>query len=230
MPTVFAPGAVVGRLRHDEIRRQRDRLAGLLAEVQDLARQRNLVLLEQRLPDGQAERPHEVVRHPAADEQHVRPPRQHAQRVDLARDLGAAENRRERPLGLEQPRQLADLLLEQQAGALLGDELRHADDRGVRAVRGSEGVVHVHVGERRERPSRTPGRSPLRRRGSGGSRAGAPRPSASARRRALRPPDRRSRRRTAPAVPSARRTARRPARARARASACPWLCRGARRR
>ena len=96
-------------------------------------------------------------------------------------------------------------------------------------VRGSEGVVDVHVGESRER---------LRERRvvrllSGMEAEVLEQEHFSVREgagRALAPPDRRSRRRTAPAVPGARRTARRPARAKARASACPWLCRGARRR
>jgi hypothetical protein len=44
-----------------------------------------------------------VVGHPSADQEDVGAARQHAQGVDLAGDLGAAENRGEGPLGLEKP-------------------------------------------------------------------------------------------------------------------------------
>ena len=61
-----------------------------------------------------------------------------------------AEDGRERPRRIEQARELPHFLLEQQARALLLQALRHADDRGVRAVRRAEGVVHVDVGQRRQ--------------------------------------------------------------------------------
>ena len=204
-PTVFAPRAVVRRLRDDEVRGQRDRLAGFLAEVEDLARQRDLVLLEEGPADRQADRPHEVVRHAAADEQQVGAAREDAQRVDLAGDLGSAEDRGERALRLEQPRELPDLLLEQKARALLGDELRHADDRGVRAVRGAERVVDVDVGESGEglRERRVVGllagveAEVLEQQHFAGREGGRPRAP---------PRARRSRRRSGPAAAGARRT------------------------
>ena len=122
-------------------------------------------------------------------------------RVDLARDLGAAEDRGERPFRLEQPRQLADLLLEEQPRALL---LRGA--RARRRPRRGRGARRRRRRPRRppratRAPSRTRGRWTLRPRGSAGSRAGGPR-----RRPARLPPGRprarRSRRRSAPALPS----------------------------
>jgi hypothetical protein len=56
------------------------------------------------------------------------------------------------------------------------DELGNAHGRGVCAVHGAERVVHVTAPHRRQAPSRTPGRSSSRRRGSAYSQAAAPRP------------------------------------------------------
>ena len=52
---------------------------------------------------------------------------------------------------VQQPRERRDLLLEQQTRRPLGDQPRHALGRGVRPVGGPERVVHVHVGEPRQR-------------------------------------------------------------------------------
>ena len=229
MPTVFASAPSSGDFATTKSEGSAIVLPASLQESRISRASGDLVFFEQRLADREPERAHEVVRHSAADEQDVRPAREDAQRVDLARDLRAAEDRRERPLGLEEARELADFLLEQQARALLLQPLRHADDRSVRAVRGAEGVVHVDVGQRRELPRRTRDRWPLRRRGSAGSRAGGPR-RGRARPPPSRPRDRCSPRRSARACRAAPRAAPRPARARARPSSCPSACRGGTRR
>ena len=68
----------------------------------------------------------------------------------LSRDLGAAEDRRERPLRvLEQLREHLDLALHQQPG-VGRQQLGDADGRGVRPVRRPERVVDVDVGVGRE--------------------------------------------------------------------------------
>ena len=95
--------------------------------------------------------------------------------LDLVADLGAADDRRERLLGvLEELREDLDLALHQEA-RVGRQELRDADGRGVRAVGRAERVVDVDVGVARRAASRTPGRSSPPRRGSGGSRGAAAR-------------------------------------------------------
>ncbi len=100
-----------------------------------------------RLPDREADRAHEVVGHAAAEEERVGAPREDPQRVDLARDLRAAQDRGERALRLEETRELADLLLEEEPGALHGHERRHARHGGVGAMRRAERVIDVDVRE-----------------------------------------------------------------------------------
>ena len=74
--------------------------------------------------------------------------------VDLVRDLGAAQDRHERPCRVgDGVAQVLDLLLDQEAHdlGLAAHGLGHGDHRGVRAVAGAEGVVAVdvgHVGQR----------------------------------------------------------------------------------
>ena len=142
--------AVVGRPRDHEVGRKSDLFAVRPAEVEDLARDGDLVLLEKGSSDGETDRPDEVIRDPSSQEQRVGAPGEHAQRVDLAGDFRAPQDRRERALRLEQARELPDLLLEEKARPLLGDEGGHSRHRSVRAVRRAEGVVDVDVGEGRE--------------------------------------------------------------------------------
>ena len=125
--------AVVRGLRDDEIRRQGDRLARLLAVVEDLARERHLVLLEQRIADRKPDRAHEVVRHAAADEEHVGAPRRATRSVSILPEIFAppriaAKGRS----GSSRRDSSRDLLLHQEARALLGDE-RAARRRPTRA-------------------------------------------------------------------------------------------------
>src|SRR6266508_5259127 len=142
--------AVVRRARDDEIGGKCYLLPVGAAEVEDLARDGNLVLFEKRAAHRKTDRADEVVGDSAAQEKSVRAARERAQRLDLAGDLRAAEDRRERPRRLEQPRELADLLLEEETRALLEDESGHARHGRVSAVRGAERVIDVDVCQRRE--------------------------------------------------------------------------------
>ena len=68
--------------------------------------------------------------------------------ADLVGHLGAADDRHQRPLRfLEDPVQRRDLALDQPSRGRR-QQVRHRLGRGVRAVRGAEGVVDVDVGER----------------------------------------------------------------------------------
>ena len=71
---------------------------------------------------------------------------------ELVGDLGAAENRDERPV--RRPERLAEILDfvgHQEPRRRLVDVVHDAFGRGVRAMRGAERVVHVDVRERRQR-------------------------------------------------------------------------------
>ena len=93
----------------------------------------------------------ERVGHGAADEERVDLAEQVLDDLELVRDLGAAEDRDERPFGaLERLAEVVDLGRHQEAGGRLLDVVDDALGRGVRAVRRSERVVDVDVGERRQ--------------------------------------------------------------------------------
>jgi hypothetical protein len=67
--------------------------------------------------------------------------------ADLVGHLGPADDGHQRPRGvLEDGGQRLHLALQEQAGRA-GQQARDALGRGVRAVRGAEGVVDVGVGE-----------------------------------------------------------------------------------
>ena len=109
--------------------------------------QRQLVLLDQRAPELAALGLEEGVGHRAADQHLVDATEQVVEHADLVRDLGAADDGHERPLDVaEQLAEELHLALHQEAHPLGGDELGDPGRRGVRAVRGAEGVVDVDVG------------------------------------------------------------------------------------
>ena len=94
----------------------------------------------------------EGVGHGAADEQGVEAGKQVADDLELARDLGAAEDADERPWRrLEERAEMLQLLRHQQTGGGVRHVAHHADGRGVGPVRGAEGVVGVGVARRRQR-------------------------------------------------------------------------------
>ena len=103
-----------------------------------------------------------------------------AEQLELGRDLGAADQRGERPLRvLERAAQRLDLGLHQPARRR-GQALGQPGDRGMRAMRRRERVVDVELAERAPAGRRTPDRSSPRRHGSAGSRAAATSPGRSA--------------------------------------------------
>ena len=126
---------------------------GLLGLLEEGTGQRQLVLFHQRAAQLAALRLEEGVGHRAADQHLIDPIEQVVEHADLVGDLGAADDRHERPLDVAQ--QLAEelhLALHQEAHPLGGDELGDAGRGGVRAVRGAEGVVDVDVGVAGELP------------------------------------------------------------------------------
>ena len=111
----------------------------------------DLVGLDQRLAGGLAERVEEGVGHAAADQQRVGLVQQVVDDVDLAGDLGAADDGDEGPVGFgEDLAEEVEFLLHQQAGGGLRDEVGDALGGGVGAVRAAEGVVDVDVAQRGE--------------------------------------------------------------------------------
>ena len=91
------------------------------------------------------------VRHAPADEHAVDQRQQVEQRVDLAADLGAADDQHEGSRGIvEQPAELPQFAVQQQSAE--GPIHLVADGRGrcVSAVRGAEGVVHVDFAQGRK--------------------------------------------------------------------------------
>ena len=135
----------------------------------------DLVFFDEGLAGGDAEGALEGVGHAADDDQGVDLVEEVLDDVDLAGDLGAADDGDEGLFrGFERLAEIGDFLFHQQAGDGGLEEMRDAFGGGVGAVRGAEGVVDVDLGERGELLLRTRDRWLLLRRGSGGFRAAAP--------------------------------------------------------
>ena len=93
----------------------------------------------------------EGVGHGAADEQGVDAGEQVADDLELARDLGAAEDADERPRRrLQERAEMLQLLRHQHPGGGIRHVAHHADRRRVGPVRGAEGVVDVGVARGRQ--------------------------------------------------------------------------------
>ena len=124
----------------------------LLGLAQEGAGRAQLVLLHPALAHLPAARLEEGVGHGAADEEGVDAAEQVLEHADLVGHLGAAHHGQvgavHRPEQLSEELQLAQ---HEEAGALDRHVLDHARRRGVRAVRGAEGVVHVDLGVGGER-------------------------------------------------------------------------------
>ena len=147
-----------------------------LAGREQLAAVLDLIGLDERVADVRALRDEERERHRAADEELVAAFEQRVDHAELVAHLHAAEHHDERLLRrVEQRAQHLDLACEQPPGGRRHHP-RRPDDRRVRAVRGAERVVDVHVAELGEvRRERGIVRSPRPAR-SAGSRAASPRP------------------------------------------------------
>ena len=97
-----------------------------------------------------------------------------AEQVELGRDLGAADDGDHRPLSALPSAFVQRLQLGLHGAAGIGrQQVAEAFGRGMRAVRGGEGVVDVDVAELGQLLRRRPGRSSPRLRGSGCSPAAA---------------------------------------------------------
>ncbi len=108
----------------------------------------DLVGFDERLAGRHALRFEERVGHRTADQHGVALGQQVLNHRDFVGDLGATEDHHEGPLGtLRRLGQVVDFLLQQVARRAVREHLGHAIDRRVRAVRGTEGIVHVHVTE-----------------------------------------------------------------------------------
>ncbi len=144
-------GAAGDLLGHDHVGRQHEGHALRLGQGQDAGRVLHPVTFEQALADGPALGHQEGVGHAAADDEGVDAIHEVLEDPELVRDLGTADDGRER-LGrrLEQRRERDDLALHEQAG--VGRQVgRHADRRGVGTMRRAEGIVDVDVGIGRQR-------------------------------------------------------------------------------
>ena len=143
-------GAAGDLLGHDDVDREDDPDAVVGRDRQDPAGVLDAVGLGQALADRLALRQQERVGHPATEDQQVDLGQQMVDDPDLVRDLGAAEDGRERSLGrLEELRQHLDLALHQEPG-VGRQELGDADRRGVRSMGGPERVVDEDVGVGRQ--------------------------------------------------------------------------------
>ena len=141
----------VGRRGRDAVHGQHELDAAPRCVGEHLARHLDAVVLDERAPHRLSLRLEEREHHRAADEQPVDLPEQRGDHVDLAGDLGAAEDRDERPLrAIERLPQVLELLLHQEPGHRRLEQVRHALGRGVGAVRRAERVVHVHVAKPRQ--------------------------------------------------------------------------------
>ena len=109
-----------------------------------------LLALVQRVADREAVGGREREGHGAADQDGVGALGERLEHADLVGHLDAAGDHDERPLGrVQQAAERLELAPQQQPGSGR-QQVRDALGRGVRAVRGAEGVVDVDVGELRE--------------------------------------------------------------------------------
>ena len=146
-PALGARAVVIGR--HHVARQQE--LDAAPSVLHQLAREVDLVLGDQRLPERATARAQEGVRHRAAEEQAVEPRQQVLDGLDLVLDLGAAEDREERRFGIgEQSLEPGHLGGEETPGGARLHPFGHAHDRRVSAMRGAERIVDVELGESRE--------------------------------------------------------------------------------
>ena len=128
---------------------------------EQIPRPRNQFRLQARVADGEAPRGEERVLHRASHQHSVGAAQQRVQNRELVRDLGAAEDRDERARRIvEQAAERGEFAPQQRAGRRPREESGAGVHRGVRPVRGPEGVQRVLVGE----PAQPPGEARIVRR------------------------------------------------------------------
>ena len=124
----------------------------LLGFGEKFAREVELVVFHQRLPDRQALRFQKCVGHGAADEHGVGELHQILHHFDFVGNFRAAQDGDERAIGMRNRfAEIGQLFFHQQAGGGLAHEFGDADDGSVRAMRGAECVANEEaVAERCE--------------------------------------------------------------------------------
>src|SRR5215510_1841799 len=138
-------------LRAHDVDRDRHRAALRFHARDDPARLADEVGLRERLADLAPDREHERVGDPTADDELIHLLRERREDGELGRHLRTADDRHERARRVdERLRERLDLGGHQRAGARDRREPGDAVRRRLRAVRGAERVVHVHVAERRQ--------------------------------------------------------------------------------
>ncbi len=121
----------------------------LLRPTLHIARRVQELGLDQRLADRHAPCLQERVGHRAADQQRVQPGNQVLDHLELVGDLRSAKHRHERTVGcLEHAPEILDLLAHQQSRGRLSHVVHDAFRGGMRPVRRSKRVVHIHVRQR----------------------------------------------------------------------------------
>ncbi len=131
-------------------RRQRDRRAAGARLVHEASCDVQHVILAQRLADVHPGGREERIGDAAADDQLVDALEQRLEHHELGGDLGAADDRHQRPRRLLQ-RALECLEFSHQQRARAGNrrKARHAVRARLGAMRGAEGVHHEHLAQRR---------------------------------------------------------------------------------
>mmetsp|Transcript_20964 Transcript_20964/g.51867 ORF Transcript_20964/g.51867 Transcript_20964/m.51867 type:complete len:365 (+) Transcript_20964:135-1229(+) len=136
-------GELVG---DDDVGGEEDLDAHLLSLGHQLLGEIDLVVLNERRPDGLAQRLVKGEDHAAAEDDLVAVVEKGLDDANLGRHLGAAHNGAEGALRVgHRAVEVVQLLLQQKARDGRGEELGDARGGGVRAVRGAEGVVDVQV-------------------------------------------------------------------------------------
>jgi hypothetical protein len=141
-----SPSGRVEAVGHHEVGGEQHRDLLLRGAGEHVAGGGELVALHQGLAHGAPLRGEEGVGHRAADDERVDLAEQRLDDGDLVAHLGAAEHGDVGALGaVDEAAQGVELLAQEKARGAEAHELRQGVDRGVGAVRGAEGVVHVHV-------------------------------------------------------------------------------------
>ena len=154
---IFSAGSVlysvprVTSLATDHVDRQDHADLALLGGREDPLRVLDAIMLGEALADALALCEQERIGHPAPEDEHVDLLEEVVDHANLVGHLGAAKDRRERPLRrLEHLREHLELALHEET-RVGGQELGDANGGGVCPVRRSECIVDVDIGVRRER-------------------------------------------------------------------------------
>jgi hypothetical protein len=138
------------RFDHDVVDREQEFAVGLPGCLLDAPRVFETVGFDQRLSNGLAAGAEKGVSHRTANSEHVGVRGQGLEHRKLVGDLCASKEAQKRATRLQYNAQVLELALEQVSGDSPFRQARDDSSRGVRAVRCSEGVVDIIIGERCE--------------------------------------------------------------------------------